>query len=89
MLFFNKVAGVGIFPWLLLKFKKAYFVEHPRATPFVLVKPTQFGFIVLCVNYVGLYEVWILLPGFTCFKDDVYLKLDISDFWSSFLSKIN
>ena len=88
MLFFNKVAGVGVFPWLLLKFKNAYFVEHPRATPFVLVKPIQFGFM-YCVNYVSLCEAWILLPGFTCFKDDLYLKLDISDFWSSFLSKIN
>ena len=51
MLFFNKVAGVGVFPWLLLKFKNAYFVEHPRATPFVLVKPMQFEF---------MYCVWIM-----------------------------
>ena len=52
MLSFNKVAGVGVFPWILVKFKNIYFVQNLRVTTFVLLKLTQFGF---------LYCVWIAL----------------------------
>ena len=46
MLSFNKVAGMGVFPWILVKFKNIYFVQNLRVTTFVLLKLTQFGCIV-------------------------------------------
>lgn len=83
MLSFNKVAGVGVFPWILVKFKNIYFVQNLRVTTFVLLKLTQFGFCIVCelrwfVQHIDFVAWFYLFLKTTLIWNLVFLNSDLS-----------